>query len=384
MTQRSHDHDQTPQFPAPPMDVADPADFLTNLPGLLGYYPTESLVLVVGDRFLSGPGPVLVRPLDDDISGALDCAAGDMAEEGHERADVYVVSESWGRVTGTAPGDPGPAGAAADAAAEVLGRHGLHLGGIAGVARLRPGAEVTDFDGEPLGRLGEPAACWASGLLHRAGEIIAPDADALAERFRPDPPETRIAAAEAQRRARDDVRRTGRDRAGAGATAGGAAPVEAVRAQHLEWIRLVDAVDCGDVAVEDALSDVGNLTVLARPLISLLLRDVTMCEILGDAADTVRVLWLGCARLFRGTARANALACYAIDRYLNGNAGIAKAALDAALDTDPGHSLSQLLYRAMASGRGEDALTSMLRATTAMLADIHPGGVPGRPGRDAA
>ena len=48
----------------PTMDAADPVDFLTNLPGLLGYYPAESLVLVFGDRYLDDPGPVLVRDLD--------------------------------------------------------------------------------------------------------------------------------------------------------------------------------------------------------------------------------------------------------------------------------------------------------------------------------
>ena len=56
----------------------------------------------------------------------------------------------------------------------------------------------------------------------------------------------------------------------------------------------------------------------------------------------------------------------------HGNPAIARAALDAALETDPDHSLSQLLFAAMASGRGHEALRSMLEATTAILGEVHP------------
>ncbi|MFD5867103.1 DUF4192 domain-containing protein [Corynebacterium sp. NPDC060344] len=345
------------------MDVADPADFLTNLPGLLGYYPCESLVLVFGDRDLDEPGPVLVRQLgDDDVDArAVRMAADAMADEGHERVDVYVIADSWAGTEQELERRFGYIESALESA-------DLRVVEFAGVRALRAGEQVWSIDGFGIGTLGEPAASWASGHLHCSGEAISPDIDAMRERFLPEPAACRITAGEALRRAGGDVH---------GVRAGGLpgpAAMEQVREFHLEWLALVDAVDRGDVSVEDALGAPDHLRTLARPLVSLLLRDLTMCEILGPSADTVRVLWLGCGRLFRGSARSNALACYAIDRYLHGNASIAKAALDAAVDTDPEHSLSNLLFAAMASGRGDEALRSMLEATTAILGEVHPGG----------
>lgn len=344
------------------MDLADPVDFLTNLPGLLGYYPDESLVLVFGDRHLREPGPVLVRRFDGADVDAVRLAAGEMAAEGHERADVYVVSESWcGVPDGRRLRFPGIASA--------LGDFGIEVVQFAGVEVLRAGADVLDPDGHPLGMLGEPAVSWASGKLHESGEAIAANVETLRERFRPEPAGLRIAAGEALRRADDDVRGIRR----AGGLPGPDAMAQ-VREHHLEWLSLVDAVDRGDVSAEDALTEPMHLRTLARPLVSLLLRDLTMCEILGGTEEAVRALWLGCARIFRGSARANALACYAIDRHVHGNPTIARAALDAALQTDPGHSLSQLLMAAMTSGRGDEALRSMLEATSAILGEVHPEG----------
>lgn len=348
----------------PTMDPADAVDMLTNLPGLLGYYPRESLVLVFGDRFLCEPGPVLVRGIDGADVDAVRLAAGDMAAEGHERADVYVISEAW---PGDGGGDGGGLRRRCDGIVAALEDFDIDVVQFAGVDAVYAGASVIDADGYVLGVLGDPAVSWASEKLHSSGEAIAANVESLRERFRPEPAGLRIAAGEALRRADDDVR--GLRRAGGGA---GPETMELVREHHLEWLSLVGAVDRGDISVDDALTEPMHLRTLARPLVSLLLRDLTMCEILGDAEDTVRALWLGCARIFRGTARANALACYAIDRHVHGNATIARAALDAALLTDPGHSLSQLLLVAMTSGRGEEALRSMLEATTAIRGEVHP------------
>lgn len=378
MTTRGHDADRNarPPYPmGPTMNPADAVDMLTNLPGLLGYHPRECLVLVFGDRFLCEPGPVLVRGIDGTDVDAVRLAAGDMAAEGHERADVYVISEAWpgGGGDGDGGNDLGGTGDGhdlrrrCDGIVAALEDFDIDVVQFAGVDAVYAGASVTDADGHVLGVLGDPAVSWASDRLHSSGEAIAANVESLRERFHPEPAGLRIAAGEALRRADDDVR--GLRRAGGGS---GPEAMDLVREHHLEWLSLVGAVDRGDISVDDALTEPMHLRILARPLVSLLLRDLTMCEILGDVEDTVRALWLGCARIFRGTARANALACYAIDRHVHGNATIAKAALDAALVTDPGHSLSQLLLVAMTSGRGEEALRSMLEVTTAILGEVHP------------
>ena len=372
MTQREESHGYRDPDTTIGMNVADPVDCLTNLPGLLGHYPDESLVLVIGDIDLEQPGPILVRTLDGDELGAVRHAAREMADEGHERADVYVISRTWDFIVDGAP-SPLPL------VADVISEAGLEVVHFAGVHRLRAGEAVVDIDGGELGAIGDPVRCWASQRLHDSGEAIAADAEALHDRFRPEPAAFRIGAGEALRRANAAVReprrvgRTTRTSAGAVASADGDAMAE-VRSHHLEWLELVAAVDRGDVSADDALTAPQHLRTLARPLVSLLLRDMTMGVILGAAAPTARALWLGSARLFRGTARANALACYAIDRCVHGSPSIAKAALDAALETDPGHSLSQLLLAAMSSGRGEEALRSMLEATEDIIGAVHPDG----------
>lgn len=372
MTQREESHGYRDPDTTIGMNVADPVDCLTNLPGLLGHYPDESLVLVIGDTDLEQPGPILVRTLDGDELDAVRHAAREMADEGHERADVYVISRTWDFIV---DGSPSPLRLVAD----VISEAGLEVVHFAGVHRLRAGEAVVDIDGGELGAIGDPVRCWASQRLHDSGEAIAADAEALHDRFRPEPAAFRIGAGEALRRANADVReprrvgRTTRASAGAAASADGEAMAE-VRSHHLEWLELVAAVDRGDVSADDALTSPQHLRTLARPLVSLLLRDMTMGVILGAAAPTARALWLGSARLFRGTARANALACYAIDRCVHGSPSIAKAALDAALETDPGHSLSQLLLAAMSSGRGEEALRSMLQATEDIIGAVHPDG----------
>ena len=46
MTRRGHVPSPPDRDPATGMNLDDPVDCLTNLPGLLGHYPVESLILV--------------------------------------------------------------------------------------------------------------------------------------------------------------------------------------------------------------------------------------------------------------------------------------------------------------------------------------------------
>ncbi|WP_295628475.1 DUF4192 domain-containing protein [uncultured Corynebacterium sp.] len=381
MTRRGHVPSPPDRDPATGMNLDDPVDCLTNLPGLLGHYPVESLILVAGDDLFAEPGPILVRRLDGDGDGgegeapstdadatvdAVHAAVRELVDEGHERVDVYVVSETWCSPAGDDGGNR--RGMAAEIAAAITDG-GLRIGRHAGVREVRKRAAVVDAAGRLLGHLGDPTNCWASDRLHASGEVIAPDRAAVLDRFRPDEGADAGAVAEAVRKAHEDVRTLRRS---AGMPSGSA--LREVRLHHVAWLMLVEAVDGGDVPFDEALSDPGHVRTLARPLISLLLRDMTMSAVLDDTEPTVRALWLGCARIFRGTVRANALACYAIDRQVHGSASVAGAAVDAALETDPSHSLSQLLAATFASGRAGTALRAMLEATGAVIDEVHAEG----------
>lgn len=345
-------------LPDPPFDFADPAENLTNLPGLLGHYPSGTLILLARAEGDAAPGPLLVRELDD-VDGflaAIDSAAPMMSGEGHDCADVLVVDERWPDCVGGSVPD------GADVA-DALMAGGLQPVTYAGVRAIRPGEPVRDWRGAVIGEVGDPVSSWAAGKLYDSGEMIAADRDELRARFRPQGDDPGGEAAEALRRASGDVRRLRKGIDGDG--------VAEVRRYHGQWERLVAAVDDGDVLVDEALADPGNLRVLARPLVSLLLRDMTMTAVMCESAPTARVLWLRCAQLFRGTARSNALACYAIDRFVNGSPAAADAALTEALETDPEHSLSRLLRTATMSGNGRMAVQSMLEAADAVFGAVY-------------
>lgn len=349
------------------IDPDDPVDYLTNVPGLIGFYPSESLVLVIRDGD-DDPGPLLVRDLpgdaDDAVSSAelheaVAVAAEQMSDDGYAAADVYVISRRWARGADGMPWWSTILGALADG--------GLAPNIFAGAAAVRAGEKIIGLGGGVFGVVGDPSGSAAARLLHAAGEHIAARSGDLRDRFRPEPAGLRVAAGEALRRAGDDV--IGIRRAGGGVDG---AELDDVRRYHLTWLMLVEAVHRGDVTVEEALGNPEHLRTLARPLVSLLLRDMAMGSVLDESEPTVRALWLGCARLFRGTARANALACYAMDRQMFGSPSVARAALDAALETDPTHSLSMLLGAAFASGRSDIAIRSMLEATAAFTGDVLP------------
>lgn len=347
----------------PPFDFTDPVACLTNLPGLLGHYPSRTFVLMVRREGAPDPGPLLVRELDDAVGAlaALGTAAPMMAEEGNDCADVLVVHESWpGCVGGRAPDGR--------ELADVLMAGGLHPMNYAGARAIRPGTPVSLWTGEEIGRIGDPVASWAAVKLHDSGEAIAAGVDEHRGRFAVRDADVDGRAAAALRKAAGEVRGL---RKGVGAIPGG---VTGVRRFHEEWERLLADVDEGRVRLDDAMAEPAHLLVLARPLVSLLLRDMTMTAIGGDHADTVRVIWLRCAQLFRGTARANALACYAIDRFAHGSPATADAALAAALETDPGHSLTQLLRAAMMSGGGRTAVEAMLDAAEGVRRAVHGDG----------
>lgn len=342
----------------PPFDFTDPVACLTNLPGLLGHYPARTFVLMVRGEGSARPGPLLVRELDDaaGVLAAVESAAPMMAEEDNDCADVLVIDATWPECVGSrAPGGR--------ELADALMGGGLHPTGYAGVRAVRAGEPVTSWTGEELGRIGDPAASWAAGKLYDSGEAIAADARRQRQRFDVRDGDADGRAAAALRKAAGEVRGL---RKGAGA--GG---LSAVRRFHGEWEGLLADVAEGRILVDDAVANPRHLLVLARPLVSLLLRDMTMTAIGGARADAARVLWLRCAQLFRGTARANALACYAIDRFTAGSPATADAALTAALQTDPDHSLSRLLRAAMMSGGGRTAVEAMLDAAEGVRRAVH-------------
>ncbi len=349
-----------------PIDIpADPAAALTNLPGLLGHHISEHLVLLQrgpGAR----PGPILMRTLAgvDDLVDLFH-RTGALLDPYDGPLDILVISRSWPR------GLPEEEAVRAALGPEVV------VGGYAGVAAIAAGEPVTLRDGTPAGVVQDPALSWTALALSQAGEAISPDLAALDARFTPeDDPGRTGPAAEALDLARRDIARL----AARYRSIGEEGAARQLLTWYDDWDRLLRDLRDRGAGIDEVLGRVGDLRVLARALINLTVRDLTIDVIACADAPLARVLWLECARLFTGTARANALACYALDRWFHGCPGIAERALDAARAADPEHTLTALLDRAISVGRGGEAATSMIRAAERLHVALGVAGYGVRPG----
>lgn len=338
-----NDRNPAPGEGPPPIDLTDPASCLTNLPGLLGFHPRGRLIAVVhgGGR---DAGPILTRPAPPPERVPMHLAAGLAEVRGGDGArpwvDVFLVDRSW----------PAAAARRAEvAAAARLAGHRLRT--WAGAARVAAGVPLRDDRGAVLGVLGDPAASAAARHLAAAGEAIAAGPGALAERFAPDP-----AAAAAGAAALAEVRA---EWAGLLAAERPEQTLRRRRAWLADWEGLVAEVAAGRLGIGEVLGEVDRLRVLARALVDLTVRDTTMCAIGDEREPVARALWLAAAGAFEGEPRAHALAIYGLDRYARGCPAVADAALAAAEEAHPGHSLSALLRRAIDAGRGSMAVRSM-------------------------
>ncbi|WP_448850910.1 DUF4192 domain-containing protein [Corynebacterium sp. 335C] len=334
---------------------AGPAPTLTNVPGLLGHHVAEHLILLQRHRGAPLPGPMLMKDIDDDLDvvALLSRTAELLDPRDGVVLDVLVVSRGWPEAF------PAP-----HEVEEALAPR-IDLGAYSGVPAIAAGAPVTDRDGTPRGLVDDPALSPAAGILADAGEAICEDAGALVARFAPESDgERRAAAAEAQDLAERDVARL----AARHCAIGEAGAARRLLSWYDEWDALLRDLRDRGAGVDEVLSGVPTLRVLARGLVNLTVRDLTIDVIASADAPLARLLWLECARLFTGRARANALACYALDRWHHGCQGIAEHALAAARDADPGHTLTGLMDRAIAAGRGDEAAATMITASSRLHA----------------
>ncbi|MEJ6019560.1 DUF4192 domain-containing protein [Corynebacterium sp. H113] len=349
-----------------PFDITDPIAFLTNIPGLIGYYPAGE-ILVFGSTWevVAGPesvtehlrpGPLLVRPLcgDESLVDHLIDVAVTLSREGHNRVDIFVVEDGWGGAMGVAPDK--------ETLDDIFHPHDISVAGYYGVQELYQGELVTDRDGNAIGEVGCVSVSPSALEYTRAGETIAPSIDEVLDRFAEDTVPRRELAARALQLARADVRRPTRLRLGK--------HNQTLAVFFTEWQELIDEIRSGTRSLDQVFDDEASLRVIARCLDNVILRDMTLTALADDTADTARDVWLQCARVFAGTARANALACYALDRFHAGMSLIAQAALFVAMETDPEHSLTRLLEQALFAHIMGDALQTMVETAESVVDSV--------------
>ncbi|MEE4022853.1 DUF4192 domain-containing protein [Gordonia sp. PKS22-38] len=115
-------------------------------------------------------------------------------------------------------------------------------------------------------------------------------------------------------------------------------------------------------AVPSAVPDLDCATVtrLGEALLRLPVRDAAMSFADTDLRHAAESLWRELARRLTGRSRASAATMLAYQHYVDGEGGYAGVALDCALNADPEWSLAILLDRALRGGLPPDSMRAMI------------------------
>ncbi|WAC55221.1 DUF4192 domain-containing protein [Gordonia sp. SL306] len=106
--------------------------------------------------------------------------------------------------------------------------------------------------------------------------------------------------------------------------------------------------------------DCATVTMLGTALTRLPVRDAALALAVTDLRHAAEMLWRELARRLTGSQRASAATLLAHLHYINGEGGYAGVALDCALAADPGWSLAVLLDSALRGGMPPRMLRAML------------------------
>lgn len=312
----------------PVVSLRGPAELLAAVPGLLGYVPEESVVLIA-----VGPAGRHVTqcvrcdiPPPSQVSVTADQLAAATAEARPSFVDVVIVGG----------GSLGPRGSpprrdVAEAIRCSFGVRGVAQPGAFWVSKLAAGQRWQSYDHPEVGgELPDPAGSLLSAELAGLGHVTFGSRSEMVALFRPDAEET------LRRRSELIDQRIGK-LAEWTPEVGARDVVRAVRLSAEPDMSLSDE-DVADLAV--ALSD-------AR------IRDACLAMAVppnSSLAHQAARLWQFLARALPAPERAEAACLAAYAAYQGGDGTLARIALDTALASNPGHVLAGLLDHALQRG----------------------------------
>ena len=343
-----------------------PADLIASIPAFLGFYPTDSLVMVALDprhtwERHSRVGPVTRADLFD--GDAVADTLGALADVGVTAAFAFFVGE-----------DPGE-GLSHTGTAVALHREaadrGIRVPGTWWIPHIISGAPyriLVDATGDApcvTGRCG--ADRWMNGVIPDIATVAAmrelvSDGGMLPEltrrealeffaRSTPGPPEDLVRSI-AEQAASWGSEVVARRYPADGESAPGDFPDVYLSDLIQETGRLLDS---GGNPTEN----VALLSGAARLVAHSRIRDVVLRRAVGpESAGPLAELMLAVARTFRGDIRCNALCVYAVALIARGRTTRVWPALRSACDENPHHRLTGLLLSAYGRGRFDLILES--------------------------
>jgi hypothetical protein len=308
--------------------VGSPADLLASIPAVLGFHPTDSLVLMAHDELTDELGAMARLDFtadpdglpDPECTGAIRDAGRMLRQQGVDRVLIAAVTPGY-------PPDRLPE--LAIALERLLGpadADDIDVVDVFLLPRIGVGRRWTCRHGV-AGRVADPETCAAAIAALVAGRMVhASRAEMVAE-----------------------LAETG---SGVGARAcRGATPRSVPDAQLLA--ELVAAVTVDDPIPDAALARLGGA------LLRIPVRDAAMGLAAGERAITARSGFAALARGLRGTPRAAAATLAAALAYLRGDGPAVGIALAAALDADPRYRAARLLSQAFDAGLRPDEMVGL-------------------------
>ncbi|MFI9006240.1 DUF4192 domain-containing protein [Actinosynnema sp. NPDC053489] len=314
----------------PSSRLRNPGDLLAAVPHLLGFHPSDSIVvLVVRDHEVSLTLRIDLPPPDlphDAVARLLEPLASCRGDE----AAVIVV--------GGGPGDPPehlPCAAVVDELHDAL--HGAGLVLLAAVWARATAKGERWFDYHDVGTWGtvpDPSSTVFAAASAAEGQVTYASRAAMDEVLVPDPP-----AALSRRTAL--LNRLAADPEAADPEAADEIPTRHRELIHAEVLR---AATRKRPLTDEEVAD------LAHALSNPLTRDASLAYCTGEHARSAELLWTELTRASPTPERAEPATLLAFCAYIRGNGALAAMALERAQNANPTHRLSALLRTALRMG----------------------------------
>lgn len=378
--------------------VIDYGQLLTCLPGIIGFYPTSHLIAIgvddvpiemapqcevcgtpggcgtgVSPEDLIEFGPVLVRdlrgiadPFDSSVYEGS-CSAIELAERcrsaGVPRVLLAVISPQWPEM-----------GARVLTARrhwlrefhEALHEVGISVEYLLGAEEIYPGEPVTDAYGNCLGIIDDPLHSPQAQELLSIGEKIVPTEYHFRKRVLYDEDLVRPIA-----QALSSIENSAREKLAKHGPLTLSRHKLVIRRYFDGFFAIVQALYDGTRDLDDVMEEPTCLETIYYTSVSKTLRDMSIALINSQYRRVLCEIWERSARVFSGEARANALACFAIERLIMGARRIAEFSLEEAVLEEKKHTLSMLILMAMRRDYPIDCTATVRVAAQEVLAKVY-------------
>jgi hypothetical protein len=322
--------------------IDDPGELAAAVPVLLGFHPSDSLVLMA----IGGPGGgrigLTVRVdlprsgTADDLREVCESAVSGLLTDEPRGAAVLVFAEGTGAQLRHRR--------LVDAVARRLRERGVQVHALLWVESSAAGARWACYGScRCAGRLPDPATTALAAASVVEGRVVRPSRAAL---------QRLVAPGDAGRLRRREALLI---------AAGAAGPV--LDTAVLEPAAALETVDAAlaDAGEGRLVLDDGRVVALALALAEPTVRDEAMHRCVGRTAAAAEQLWSALVRETPDPEAAEPAALLAVSALLRGDGALANVALDRAEAAWPGHRLSTALRSAIAAGMRPVDLRRLLR-----------------------